>query len=232
MTNHRIHDMPEDDRPRERLLRLGPGALSDAELLAIFINTGIKGENAMQVGQRLLRRFGSLRNLARTGAVEMASEKAVGPAKAAHLTAAFELGRRAEQERIKEVPMDHPELIYNYLGAEMQALGHESLRVLLLNTRLQLMKQEEVFKGTVNETVAHPREILNRVIIHRAYAFVVVHNHPSGDPTPSEADRRITRRLKEGAELLGLVFTDHIIIGVPTEKRSRAYFSFKEQGLL
>jgi DNA repair protein RadC len=230
--SHRIHDMPENDRPRERLMRLGPGALSDAELLAIFINTGIKGENAMQVGQRLLRQYGSLRQLARIGAGELAGARALGPAKAAHLAAAFELGRRAEQQRLKETPLNEPGLIYDYLGAEMQALAHESLRVLLLNTKLHLMQQEEIFKGTVNETVAHPREILNRVIVNRAYAFVVVHNHPSGDPAPSEADRRMTRRLKEGSELLGLVFMDHIIIGTPTDRRPQAYFSFKEHGML
>jgi DNA repair protein RadC len=231
-SHHRIHDMPEDDRPRERLIRLGPGALSDAELMAIFINTGVKGENAMQVGQRLLRKYGSLRQLARTGAGELAGEKALGPAKAAHLAAAFELGRRAEREKFKETPLDEPELVYNFLAAEMQALAHESLRVLLLNTKLQLMKQDEVFVGTVNETVAHPREILHRAIVNRAYAFIVAHNHPSGDPTPSEADRRITRRLKEAAEILGIVFMDHIIIGTPTNLRSQAYFSFKERGLL
>src|SRR6476661_141467 len=99
--NHRIHDMPEDDRPRERLLRLGPGALSDAELLAIFINTGSKGENAMQVGQRLLHKHGSLRQLARVGATELGGTRSIGPAKAAHLAAAFELGRRAEQQEVK-----------------------------------------------------------------------------------------------------------------------------------
>ncbi|MDZ4290075.1 MAG: DNA repair protein RadC [Prosthecobacter sp.] len=230
--NHRIHDMPEDDRPRERLLRLGPGALSDTELLAIFINTGIKGENAMQVGQRLLRDYGSLRQLARVGASELTTKKALGPAKAAHLAAAFELGRRAEQQAAKELPMDNPEAIYRLLGAEMQALGHESLRVVLLNTRLHLMQQVEVSMGTVNETVAHPRDILNKVITYKAYAFAVAHNHPSGDPTPSEADRRMTRRLKEGAELLGLVFMDHIIIGAPAEGRPQAYFSFKERGML
>lgn len=230
--NHRIHDMPEDDRPRERLIRLGPGALSDAELLAIFINTGIKGENAMQVGQRLLRDYGSLRQLARVDAGELAGKRALGPAKAAHLAAAFELGRRAEQQEVKELPMDRPELIYRYLGAEMQALAHESLRVLLLNTKLLLMQQVEISMGTVNETVAHPREILSRVITYKAYAFVLVHNHPSGDPQPSEADRRLTRRVKEGAELLGLVFADHVIIGATAVGRGTPYFSFKERGLL
>ena len=232
MTSHRIHDMPEDDRPRERLLRLGPAALSDAELLAIFINTGIKGENAMQVGQRLLREYGSLRQLARLGPGELKGAKALGPAKAAHLLAAFELGRRAEQERLKEMPLNEPGLIYEYIGAELQSLAHEELFVLLLNTKLHLMQRHRVFQGTVNETVAHPREILQKVIVNRAYAFVVVHNHPSGDPAPSEAVRRMTRRLKEGSELLGLVFMDHIIIGHPTEGRRQPYFSFKEQGMM
>ena len=229
--NHRIQDMPEDDRPRERLLRLTPKALSDAELLAIFINTGMKGENAMQVGQRLLREYGSLRNLARADAGEIAQVRALGPAKAAHLAAAFELGRRAEQEWVRDTPMNKPELVYKYLWAEMQALGHESLRILLLNTRLQLTRHEEIFRGTVNETVAHPREILQKAIVHKAYAFAIAHNHPSGDPSPSEADRRLTRRLKEGAEVLGLVFMDHVIIGAPMEGRS-PYFSFKEAGMM
>lgn len=221
-----------DDRPRERLLRLGPGALTDAELLALFINTGVRGENAIQVAQRLMRESGSLRQLARVSAPELAGVRALGPAKAANLAAAFELGRRAEREWVKETPLNSPELVYRHVAAEMQALAHETVRVLLLNTRLHLMREERVFSGTVNETVAHPREILQPVIVHKAYGFTVVHNHPSGDPSPSEADRRLTRRLREASELLGLVFLDHLIIGLPAEGRSQPYFSFKECGLL
>lgn len=232
MMTDRIQDMPEEDRPRERLLRLGAGALSDAELLAIFVNTGVKGENAMQVGQRLLREYGSLRQLSRADPGELAQGRALGPAKAAHLAAAFELGRRAEQEWVRDTPIDTPALVYKYFAAEMQALGHESLRVLLLNSRLLMTRQEEVFRGTVNETVAHPREIFQKVILHKAYGFAVVHNHPSGDPSPSDADKRLTRRLKEGADLLNLFFMDHVIIGAPAENRRQPYFSFKEAGLL
>jgi DNA repair protein RadC len=128
--------------------------------------------------------------------------------------------------------LNSPELVYRHVAAEMQALAHETVRVLLLNTRLHLMREERVFTGTVNETVAHPREILQPVIVHKAYGFTVVHNHPSGDPSPSEADRRLTRRLREAAEVLGLVFLDHLIIGLPAEGRSQPYFSFKECGLL
>lgn len=228
----RIHDMPEDDRPRERLLRLGAGALSDAELLAIFINTGMKGENALQVAQRILREHGSLRQISRVEAAELAHVRALGPAKAAHLAAAFELGRRAEREWTQELPLSEPELLFKLVGPEMQALAHESLRVVLVNTRLGLMRQEEVFRGSLNETPAHPREILQRAIVHKAYGFAIAHNHPSGDPTPSDADRRMTRRLKDAAEVLGLVFLDHLIIGTPSSTRSQPYFSFKESGLL
>lgn len=228
----RIQDMPEDDRPRERLLRLGAGALSDAELIAIFINTGVKGENALQVAQRLLREQGSLRNLSRIEAGELAHMRALGPAKAAHLAAAFELGRRAEQAAVKDIPLDEPELIYRFVGAEMQALSYESVRIILLNQRLCLMRHEELFRGTVNESSAHPREIVTKALAHRAPAFALVHNHPSGDPTPSDADKRLTRRLREAADILGLLFADHIIIGCPAEGRSQPYFSFRECGML
>jgi DNA repair protein RadC len=228
----RIHDIPEEDRPRERLLRLGAGALSDAELLAIFINTGVKGENALQVAQRLLREQGSLRNLSRIEAVELSRMRALGPAKAAHLAAAFELGRRAEQQEAREVPLNTPEHAYRFIGSELQALNHESVRVLLLNTRLCLMRHEELFRGTINETTAHPREVIQKALAHKAYAFILVHNHPSGDPMPSDADRRLTRRLKDAADLFNIVFVDHLIIGTPSESRSQPYFSFKECGML
>ncbi|MBV6498204.1 MAG: hypothetical protein CJBNEKGG_00420 [Prosthecobacter sp.] len=228
----RIHDIPEEDRPRERLMRLGAGALSDAELLAIFINTGMKGENALQVAHRLMREQGSLRNLSRIEAVELAHMRALGPAKAALLAASFELGRRAEQAAARELPLDRPELVYRFIGAEMQALSHESVRVILLNQRLCLVRQEELFRGTINESTAHPRDIVTKALVHRVPAFILVHNHPSGDPSPSDADKRLTRRLKEAADLLGLCFTDHLIVGCPAEGRLQPYFSFRECGLL
>lgn len=230
--SHRIHDLPTHDRPRERLLRLGPASLTDAELLAIFINTGVRGENAIQVAARLLREHQNLRGLSREDADLLARHRGIGPAKAAHLAAAFELGRRAERQSMTEQPLDRPELVYQFLAAELQALHHEVMRVLLLNTKLCFIRQEQVSQGTLNETSAHPREILKKAIAHSAYAFVVVHNHPSGDPTPSDADRRLTRRLREVAEIMGIVFVDHVIIGSRHEARPQAYFSFKEAGML
>ena len=229
----RIHDIPENDRPRERLLRLGPQALSDAELLALFINTGTKGENALQIGQRILRDYKSLRDLSRLEPAVLSKIKALGPAKTAKLAAAFELGRRSAQEPAHaEIVLDRPQCIYDYISPEMQALGHESVRIILLNTKLAVMRSEEAFKGSLNECIAQPRDLLRKVLIHNAYAYILVHNHPSGDPTPSEADRRITRRLREASEATGLLLQDHMIIGTPADSRPLPYFSFKEHGML
>jgi len=229
----RIHDIPENDRPRERLLRLGPQALSDAELLALFINTGTKGENALQIGQRILCDHKSLRDLSRLEPAVLSKIKALGPAKTAKLAAAFELGRRAAQEPSHaEVILDRPERIYSYIGSEMQALGYESVRVILLNTRLAVTRCDEVFRGSLNECTAAPRDLLRKALIHNAHAFILIHNHPSGDPTPSDADRRITRRLREAADATGLLLQDHVIIGTPSESRPLPYFSFKEHGML
>lgn len=228
----RIHDIPEEDRPRERLLRLGPGALSDAELIGLFIHTGVKGENAVQIAQRLLKEYNGLRNLSRREITELMGSHGLGPAKAALLGAAFELGKRAAQETLRELPMDDASVIFQFMSTELQALNHEEVHILLLSTRLTLLHRERVFQGSLNESVAHPRELLKKALLHSAHAFVIIHNHPSGDPTPSSADREFTRRLREGADLLRLNFLDHIIVGHPAEHRSRPFFSFREAGLL
>ena len=229
---NRIHDLPEEDRPRERLHRLGPGALSDAELIGLFIHTGVKGENAVQIAQRMLKEHNGLRNLSRCEIPELMATHGLGPAKAALVGAAFELGKRAAQEALREQPMNDAEQVFQFMGLELQSLNHEEVHVLLLNTRFGLLHRERVFQGSLNESVAHPREILKKALLHSAHAFVLVHNHPSGDPASSASDREFTRRLREGAEILRLNFMDHIIIGHPAEHRQRAYFSFREAGLL
>ncbi|WP_395735379.1 RadC family protein [Prosthecobacter sp.] len=229
----RIHDIPENDRPRERLLRLGPQALSDAELLALFINTGTKGENALQIGQRILRDYKSLRDLSRLEPAVLRKIKALGPAKTALLAAAFELGRRSAQEPSHaEIILDRPQLIYDYIGPEMQALGHESVRIILVNTKLAVVRSEEVFKGSLNQCIAEPRDLLRKVIIHNAYGYILVHNHPSGDPSPSEPDRSLTRRLRDTSAAVGIQLLDHLIVGAPSASRAQPYFSFKEHGML
>lgn len=228
----RIQDIPEEDRPRERLLTHGAKTLSNAELLGIFINTGIPGENAVQIGQRLLTECGGLRNLSRRDVKELRRQKGVGPAKAAVLAAAFELGQRAAREALRDEPMNTASLVFDYFGNEMQALNHEEVHILLVNSKLCLIHRERIFQGGLNESVAHPREILKKVLIHGAFGFFIVHNHPSGDPSPSDADRHFTRTLRDGAELLRLTLIDHVIIGHPSAARDRPYFSFREAGLI
>lgn len=228
----RIHDLPSEDRPREKLLRHGPAALTNAELLAIFFRTGIPGCNAVGMGRELLRRHGDkLSQLSRLGVSELCELKGIGEAKAIHLVATFELGKRLAREEHSGEAFDRAEAILNLLAAEMRAEPQEVLKVVLLDTRLKLVGVEEITRGTINETVAHPRDVLHHVIRRRAHAFVIVHNHPSGDPEPSAADRSFTRRLRESAETMQVKLVDHIIIGLPAAEH-RGYFSFREHGIL
>lgn len=231
--SHRIQDIPENDRPRERLLRLGPQALSDAELLALFINTGTKGENALQIGERLLREHRSLRHLSRMEPAVLTGIKALGPAKAAKLAAAFEIGRRAARETAeRDVMLDSPVSVYEFAAPEMQALNYESVRLIMLTTKMTLLRIDELFRGSLNECSASPRELLRKALVHNAFAIILLHNHPSGDPTPSDADRRITRRLRDAAATMDIPLQDHIIIGSPSESRLTPYFSFREHGMI
>lgn len=231
MSSFTIQELPEGDRPREKLARLGAGALSEAELIAILLRVGMKGVNAVELARQILLKYGSLAALARCSVAELAKVKGIGLAKAVQLAAAFGLGQRLAFETISAQPMDRPELIYALLGAEMRTLERESLRSILLDTKHHLIRVEEISLGSLNESTAHPREIFRPALIHAAYGFVLVHNHPSGDPSPSDADRRITFRLIEVAALLQIVLIDHVIIGAPCEGRL-PYFSFAEAGMM
>ncbi len=227
----KIRELPESERPRERLSRLGAGALSNAELIAILLRTGVRGANAVDLAQQLLERYQSLGELARCSVAELGVIKGIGPAKAVQLAAAFGLASRTAREDVVRQRVDTPQIVCDLLGPDLRALRKESLRILLLDTRYQLIRQEEISLGTMNESLAHPREIFRPALIHSAYAVIVAHNHPSGDPTPSEADHRLTRRLAEAAGLLQITLLDHIIIGSPQPGRA-GYFSFKEAGVL
>jgi len=227
----KIREMPKEDRPRERLAARGPSALSDAELVAILLATGTSGANAIEVARQLIKEYGSLGRLSRCSVKELAKIKGVGPAKAAQLAAAFGLGQRLAQENFAGRRIEKPEQVYELLGAEMRALHKESLRIILLDTRYNLIRVEQVSLGSLNESIAHPRDVFRPALIHSAYAVIVAHNHPSGDPSPSQADHSLTRRLREAAELLQIKLLDHIIIGAPNEGRL-PFFSFKEMGVL
>lgn len=226
-----INELPDQQRPREKMAESGAQALSDAELLAIFLRVGVKGTSAIELGERLLRDYGSLAALGRLEIAQLAKEHGLGLAKAAQLVATFELGARVAREKAREITLDCPEAAYEVFAPQMRHLGHESLRLALLDTRLRAQRYLTISEGGLNETVAHPRDILHPVVLHKAYGFVLVHNHPSGDPSPSRADRELTRRIQTAAEFLQVEFLDHLIIGRPSE-RNEGYFSFKEAGLL
>jgi DNA repair protein RadC len=227
-----MQEMPETDRPREKLAKHGATALSDAELLAIFLRTGRRGKSALALASELLEAKGSLKGLAKCDAGELAKAvSGIGPAKAAELCAAVELGCRLARAGDRAPLLDSAEAAYEYFAPVMQKMDREALKVVLLDTKLRLLREESAFVGSLNECVAHPREIFRPAIIHRAYAVIVIHNHPSGDPAPSSADRALTSRLREAADLLQITLIDHIIIGNADGGR-QPYFSFREAGLL
>ena len=226
-----LNDSPDSDLPREKIYKYGAGALSNAELMAIFLTSGVIGRNVVQVAGDLLEKYGSLQELGRLPVSEYMNNKGIGLAKACKLAAAFELGSRLKREEIVSKPLDTPDLIYEYFAHQMGNLPNEHAIVVTLNSRLQHTSTTTVSIGTVNETTAHPREIMRPVITRNAYGFLLVHNHPSGDPTPSTADYRITERLMEAAEIMQIRMLDHMIIGQPSSGRL-PYFSFRSAGII
>ncbi|MBP6783702.1 MAG: DNA repair protein RadC [Verrucomicrobiales bacterium] len=227
-----IKHIPEDERPREKLFDRGPSALSDSEILALFFSTGRAGVSAIELGREMISRFGSLRNLSRASIQELQQIPGIGPAKAAQLSAVFEFGRRLAHEPFSDRSITSPEDVFALVGPEMQMLAQESVRVILLNHRKRLIHLGEVFRGTGNESFANPSEILRKAISHGANSIVLVHNHPSGDPSPSNADHEVTRRLKTACLAIGVEFTDHIIVGCQSRHAGDPYFSFREAGLI
>ena len=226
-----IRELPSEEKPREKLARHGASVLGDAELLAIFLRTGMAGRDVLTVASSLLKEWGTLRRLAGCTPGELAAIPGIGPAKAAELKAAFEMGKRMARPEEERPRIDRAGVIHALLAPEMQTLPCESLRVLLLDTRHGLLGEREVSRGSLNESIAHPREIFRPALERGAYAIAVAHNHPSGDPTPSEADRRLTRRLAEAGALLQIPLVDHVIIGT-ARGNLPPYFSFREAGLL
>jgi DNA repair protein RadC len=227
----RIRDLPQGERPREKLAQLGPAALDNAELMALFISTGVKGHSAIEIGRDLIRKYGSMGALGSLPVSELAKERGLGLAKASKLAAAFELGTRVAREQLREVPLDTPELIYEFFAPQLRHIAQEQVVVAVVDARLRHIGTTVVSMGTVSETTAHPREILRPVITRGAHGFVLIHNHPSGDPSPSRADEVVTRRIAEAAKMMQVEFLDHVIIGRPSQGRS-AYYSFREAGVV
>ncbi|MBN8247952.1 MAG: DNA repair protein RadC [Verrucomicrobia bacterium] len=227
----RIQEMASPERPRERLIERGPRALNTSELLAILLRTGTTGASAVEVGHQLLRRFGSLEAVARAPLDQLVTVRGVGPDKAALLKAAFELAVRLTEEKRRATPLlDTPGSVATMLREELSLLETERFLVLLLDTRRHLIRIEEVGRGLLDSVLVHPREVFRPALVGSAHSIVVAHNHPSGDPTPSEADIRTTRDLIRAGQLLRVELLDHIIIGRPSADRPRDFCSLKELG--
>ena len=209
-----IGEMAEHDRPRERLLQLGPSALSNVELLAILLNTGLAGESVMDVAERLLREYGGFTGLMTMSADELARIKGLGPAKATKLKASMEIANRILAANPGQRPrISTPDDVTNLIGLEMSLLEREQLRVVLLNTRNEVIGIKTVYQGMVNQAPVRAGEVFRDAVRADAVAIVVVHNHPTGDPTPSSADIELTRDLVAAGGLLNIALLDHMIIG-------------------
>ena len=222
----RIKDLPAGERPRERLSWLGPQALSGAELLSVLLGGGTVEENAVQLGARLLQEFGGLPGLHRASLDELVAQTGVGPARACQLLAAFELGRRLATAPPDEAPVIHsPADAAALMQYEMGAFEQEHLRVIYLNTRNRVLGWEDVYRGSLNQSQVRIGELFKGAIRKNAASVICLHNHPSGDPTPSPDDVAITRALIEAGKLLDLEVLDHIVIG-----RGR-FVSLKERRL-
>ena len=227
----RLKDQPVSERPRERLVARGPDALTHAELIAILLRTGLKGTNVVLVGQGLLQKFGSLNALALATVDELRKVPGIGRDKAATLVAAFALARRMEQERREESPvLDNPATVVSFMRETTRLKNVESFQVLLLNTRKRLIRAEEISHGLLDTLLVHPREVFRAAIAANAAGVVLVHNHPSGDPAPSEADIKVTRDLIRAGQLLKIEVVDHVIIGRASAERAKDYSSLKELG--
>jgi DNA repair protein RadC len=224
--SYRISDLRESDRPRERLENLGPQALTNAELIAILLRVGVKGENAVEVGQRLLQEFGGLQGLHRTPFKELMNQHGMGEAKASQIKAAIELGRRLTLEVPEDkITINSPADAAALVQYEMSALEQEHLRVILLDRRNRVLEIVEVYKGSVNSAQMRVGELFKEAIRINASALIVTHNHPSGDPTPSPEDVAVTRAIVQAGKLLDIDVLDHLVIGLGK------WISLKEKGL-
>jgi DNA repair protein RadC len=231
MSGPRIKDIPASERPRERLAANGADALSNSDLIAILLRTGLQGKSALVIGQELLVKFQTLDRLSQASVKELCEVKGIGRDKAVTLKAAFTLARRMAAELRAESPLlNSPERIADLLREDARGYEVEHFLVLLLNTRRRLIRVERISQGTLDAIHVHAREVFKHAISANAAAIVLVHNHPSGDPTPSEADIKVTRDLIRAGQLLKIDVLDHVILGSKTTERERDYASLRELG--
>jgi DNA repair protein RadC len=223
----RIKEWPEEERPREKLLKLGPQVLSDAELLALLIESGTDGITAVDLAKRLLVEHKNLKVLASKGVVEFTRMKGIGPARGARLLAAFEVGRRIEMNsEEKEVKLNSPDCVARLYLPEFRGLKKEIFKAVLLDSGNKIIRDVTISQGTLNASVVHPREVFKAAVDYLAAGILLLHNHPSGEASPSKEDRNITSQLMKASEVMGIPILDHIILA------GDRYFSFAKEGLL
>ncbi|HEY6147544.1 MAG TPA: DNA repair protein RadC [Thermoanaerobaculia bacterium] len=227
-TVFRIEDLPLEERPRERLARLGAAALTGEELLALLLGSGLPGESALDSARRILAAHGGLAGLAGLSGAELSRERGIKQARASVLLAALEIGRRLAAEALSGRDLlNEPSLVKEYLRRARGDGAQERTGVLYLNARNRLLKDDpEIYRGTLDRAVVEPREILKRALLSNAAGLILYHNHPSGDPSPSREDREFTRRLSAAAESVGLRLLDHVVVG------REGCVSFREAGLM
>ncbi|HET7537765.1 MAG TPA: DNA repair protein RadC [Candidatus Didemnitutus sp.] len=230
----RLRDMAVNDRPQERLQRLGPAALSDSELLAMLLRTGSRGVNVLTVAQSLLTEAGSLAALVGWTEADFRRRKGIGRVKALQLVTVMEIARRVLGAEAEVSPlMNKPELVHAHFQPLLAGLSVEKFWVLCLNRKNRLLKLVEITSGTATTSLAHPREVYREAIRQGATALICAHNHPSGDPSPSAADLQITRQLREAARAVDIDLIDHVILGrTAADPHGRGYYSFRQAGLL
>ncbi len=224
-----IKHWPEDERPRERLIKYGETSLSDAHLLGILIGSGDRraNKNAIDLSRDLLKTFEGIHNLDRASVAELCQVHGIGLAKAAQVKAALELGKRLSAQRtVPRVKMKTSRDFVDFFAPFLRNLKKEIVKVVLLNPKLEVIKELTISEGSLNASIVHPREVMIPAIKESAASFVVIHNHPSGDPAPSQQDIEITHRLNKTGQIIGIKMLDHIIIGNPR------FYSFNDQGLL
>ena len=224
-----IKNWPEDERPRERLIKYGSSSMSDAHLLGILIGSGDRRakKNAVDLSRDLLKNFGSLENIDQASITEICQIQGIGNAKAAQIKAALEIGKRmAAKTSGKKIKMKSSRIFVEYFSPFLKNLKKEIVKIVLLDPKLQLLKEITISEGSLNASIVHPREVMIPAIKESAASFALIHNHPSGDPTPSQQDFEITHRLSKTAKIIGINMIDHIIIG------GNNFFSFADEGLL
>lgn len=220
-----INDWPEDQRPRERLIKHGPGVLSDAELLAVFLRVGVSGKSAVDLGRDMIGHFGSLNQMFLANLHEFSALNGLGPAKYAQLQAVMELTRRALAEDLKAGDaLSSPSAVKQYLQLMLGNRPYESFAVLFMDVKNRLIAAEELFRGTLTHTSVYPREVVKSALAHNAASIILAHNHPSGSPEPSAADRHLTQALKQSLALVDIRVLDHFVVA------NRYVYSFAEHG--